>query len=104
MGGRTGWEVTLVWYRAWQALLCVGGAGLTWSRVAAQANTPSAAQAAETVAAGVRYRAGWLRRRLLGAHYRELWATPLRVPVLDLGGFAGGLTPQKSGGGRETKS
>jgi len=93
-----------VWYRAWQALLCVGGAGLTWSRVAAQTGAPPAAQAAETVTAGVRYGAGWLHRLLLGAHYRDLWTTPVRVPVLDLGGFAGGLTPLRRGGGRETKS
>src|SRR5690348_17674967 len=96
-------EVTPMWYRAWRALLFVGGTGLTWSHVAAQTGTPPAAQA-ETVAAGVRYGAGWLHRLLLGAHYRDLWTTPLRVSVLDLGGFAGGLTPQRRGGGRETKS
>jgi len=56
------------------------------------------------VAAGVRYGAGWLHRLLLGAHYRDLWTTPVRVAVLDLGGFAGGLTPLRRGGGRETKS
>jgi len=93
-----------VWYRAWQALLCVAGAGLTWSRVAAQTGAPAAGQAAETVTAGARYGAGWLHRLLLGAHYRDLWTAPVRVSVLDLGGFAGGLTPEKRGGGRETKS
>ena len=90
--------------RAWRALLCLGGAGLTWSRVAAQTGAPPAAQAAETVTAGVRYGAGWLHRLLLGAHYRDLWTTPVRVAVLDLGRFAGGLTPLRRGGGRETKS
>jgi len=39
---------------------------------------------------------------LLGSHYRTLWATPIAVPVLDLHYFAGGLTPDKKGGGRQT--
>ncbi|MGE5745431.1 MAG: BamA/TamA family outer membrane protein [Gemmatimonadota bacterium] len=56
------------------------------------------------LAAGERYRAGWLHRLLLGAHYRDLWATPLSVDVLDLATFAGGLTPDTCGGRRQTKS
>jgi surface antigen Omp85-like protein len=56
------------------------------------------------MAAGARYRAGWLHRLLLGAHYRDLWATPLSVDVLDLATFAGGLTPDTCGGRRQTKS
>ena len=56
------------------------------------------------LAAGARYRAGWLHRLLLGAHYRDLWATPLGVDVLDLRTFAGGLTPTACGGRRQTKS
>jgi hypothetical protein len=48
--------------------------------------------------------AGWFKRWLLGPHYRYLWTLPLRVEVLDLGRFAGGLTPIKLGGGRQTKS
>jgi len=57
-----------------------------------------------TVVPGARYAAGRLRRFFLGAHYRDLWTTPLRVPVLDLAAFAGGLTPAKRGGGMQTKS
>jgi hypothetical protein len=57
-----------------------------------------------TVTAGARYGAGWLHRVLLGAHYRDLWTTPIRVEVLDLARFGGGLTPLKRGGGRQTKS
>src|SRR2546426_11420508 len=36
-----------------------------------------------TVAAGARYQAGWLRRLLLGDHWREVWDTPVEVPVLE---------------------
>ena len=56
------------------------------------------------VVAGARYRAGWFHRLLLGAHYRDLWTTSLRVDVLDLTTYAGGLTPSLCGGRRETKS
>ncbi len=57
-----------------------------------------------TIAAGAHYRAGGFRRFLVGGAYRDLWTTPIRVPVLDLRCFAGGLRPKKEGGGMETKS
>ncbi len=57
-----------------------------------------------TVAAGTRYQAGALRRFLLGDTYRDLWSTPMTVPVLDLRTFAGGLRPTKTGGGNQTRS
>jgi hypothetical protein len=43
--------------------------------------------------AGRRYRASRLHRALFGRDYRELWSLPVRVDVLDLGEFGGGLTP-----------
>jgi hypothetical protein len=55
-------------------------------------------------AAGEHYRAGALHRLILGRHYRDLWMTPMRVEVLDLSTFAGGLEPLRTGGGRQTKS
>jgi len=60
--------------------------------------------ARRTVAAGPEYGAGWLHRLLLGSHYRDLWTTPITVDELDLARFAGGLTPQRCGGQRQTKS
>lgn len=65
---------------------------------------PAAAQQDTTVAAGPRYEAGELREALLGEEYRTVWATPARVPVLDLDTFAGGLTPVRRGGGNQTTS
>jgi hypothetical protein len=56
------------------------------------------------VAAGPRYQASALHKALLGPHYRKLWATPIRVPVLDLATFSGGLTPDEKGGGMQTRS
>ncbi|MCI0691420.1 BamA/TamA family outer membrane protein [candidate division KSB1 bacterium] len=57
-----------------------------------------------TVAAGPEYEAGGLHQFFFGAHYRELWTTPLQVEVLDFDRFAGGLTLLKRGGGEQTKS
>jgi hypothetical protein len=40
----------------------------------------------------------------MGDGYRDLWTTPIHAPVVDLRGFAGGLTPVRRGGGRQTRS
>ena len=66
---------------------------------------PSVASAdSVTIAPGAHYKAGGFHRFLLGGAYRDLWTTPLRVPVLNLRTFAGGLRPDKEGGGQQTKS
>lgn len=57
-----------------------------------------------TIVPGAEYEAGWLHRLFFGDHWRSLWTTPIDVEVLDLGRFAGGLTPLKRGGGFQTKS
>ena len=57
-----------------------------------------------TIAAGSDFEAGGLHRKLLGDNYRDLWTAKIKVPVLDLRNFAGGLTPTKLGGGQQTKS
>lgn len=55
-----------------------------------------------TVVAG-QYPAGGFKRAMLGSGYRELWATPISVEVLDLKTEAGGLTPVVRVGGQQTK-
>lgn len=67
-------------------------------------NAPAGAPRSDTVVAGPNYGAGWFHRLLLGAHYRDLWTSPIVAPVLDLSSFAGGLTPDRCGGSRQTKS
>ena len=69
-------------------------------RPAAQESDGSTA----VTAAGEQYRAGAFHRWVLGRHYRDLWTTPIEVEVLDLSTYAGGLTPLRRGGGRQTKS
>src|SRR5581483_10274419 len=57
-----------------------------------------------TVVPGADYHAPFWRKWFAGAHYRDLWVTPIRVQVLDLARFAGGLTPIEHGGGEQTVS
>ncbi|HYJ80106.1 MAG TPA: hypothetical protein VEW03_10915, partial [Longimicrobiaceae bacterium] len=72
---------------------------------AACAAAPAPAQERTvTVVAGPEYRAGALKRFLLGREYRDLWTVPARVSVLDLATFAGGLSPTEKGGGNQTVS
>lgn len=55
-----------------------------------------------TVRAGARYQAGGLQRWWLGDGWRDVWATPIRVPVLDIHRFAGGLEFEEQGGGNQS--
>lgn len=57
-----------------------------------------------TVVPAPQYKAGATHRLFFGTRYRKLWTTPIRVPVLRLSGFAGGLKPTEKGGGAQTKS
>ena len=57
-----------------------------------------------TIVPGAEYEAGWLHEVFFGSHWRDLWTTPLKVEILNLNKFAGGLTPLKKGGGYQTKS
>ena len=65
---------------------------------------PSGGPDSVTVIPGERYSAGAIRSMLLGHDHRDLWTTPLRVEVLDLGTFEGGLTPVRRGGGLQTQA
>ncbi|HEV8599257.1 MAG TPA: hypothetical protein VGQ69_07830 [Gemmatimonadales bacterium] len=56
------------------------------------------------VRAGERYAAGPVQRIFLGRHWRDLWTQPVRIEVLKLREFAGGLLPLREGGGLETRS
>lgn len=83
---------------AWQGIAC-----LTATIGGAQARPNVVPDSATIVADSAFARAG-LGRWLLGQTYRELWTAPVRVEVLDLGQFAGGLTPLELGGRLQTRS
>jgi hypothetical protein len=82
-------------------LLSMAGLGASGGGEREAAAPPSATH---RVTAGPQYRAGPLRRFLLGSGYRALWITPIEAQVLDLETFSGGLTARKKGGGKQTKS
>ncbi|MBS1597934.1 MAG: BamA/TamA family outer membrane protein [Bacteroidetes bacterium] len=44
------------------------------------------------------------KRVVLGEHYRKEWSTEVDVQILNMDLVAGGLTPLKLGGGKQTKS
>lgn len=69
-----------------------------------QALPPINARDSVTVKASDKYEKGAIHRFLFGDNYRDIWATPVKVPVLDIGDFAGGLTPTETGGGKQTLS
>jgi hypothetical protein len=80
------------------APVIAAAAALAWlpQAVAAQVDTTA------VVTPGAEYAAGGLKRLLLGDGYRDLWTTPIRVPILNLTSFAGGLRPTRRGGGQQT--
>lgn len=45
-----------------------------------------------------------VHRWLFGENYRREWAVPTKLPVIRLSTFHGGLTPEKQGGGMQSKS
>ncbi len=51
-----------------------------------------------TVVAGRHYGTSGLHRFFFGGAHRDLWTTPVRVEVLDMSTYAGGLTPIRRGG------
>jgi hypothetical protein len=53
----------------------------------------ASAQETKVVTVGPEYAAGGAQRFWLGDGYRDLWTTPVRLPVLDLKREGGGLTP-----------
>ena len=66
--------------------------------------TPPASAESVTVVPGAIYRTGSFGRFIYGDHYRDQWTTPIKVPVLSLDQYAGGLRPVERGGSQQTKS
>jgi hypothetical protein len=48
---------------------------------------------------GPQYEAGAFKRTLFGSGWRDVWTTPVAVPVLDISTYAGGLEFDEIGGG-----
>jgi Omp85 superfamily domain len=57
-----------------------------------------------SVVIGPQYKASGIHRCLWGSDYRDLYLTPVELPVLDLHAYAGGLTPTTAVGHGETQA
>lgn len=57
-----------------------------------------------TIIPGEQFAADGFYELWFGKHWREVWTTPVKVPILDLDEFGGGLIPIERGGGMQTKS
>ncbi len=89
MGRLTGWRL---------GIMLATGAGVDAGSAAAQAASDTVLGVHDTlVTPSAQYAAGGFHRWLFGSHYRDLWTTPVRVPILDLSRFAGGLRPTERG-------
>ncbi len=56
------------------------------------------------VAANAKFEANGLKRFFLGNQYRNMWTTPVQVPIIHLDREHGGLTPIRKGGGMASNS
>jgi hypothetical protein len=54
--------------------------------------------------ASVRYKISQSKYKWLGENYRDVWETPVKFPVFDIGSKNGGLRIIKRGGGQQTYS
>ncbi len=57
-----------------------------------------------SVVANQSFAAGKLKSLFMGPQYREMWATGVQVPIINLQQELGGLTPIKKGGGMSSNS
>jgi hypothetical protein len=90
--------------RSRSLLVCAAVLGGLWAAEPASAQATFAPADSVTVVPAAQFKAGGLHRFFFGTRYRKLWTTPIKIPVLRLGQFAGGLTPIERGGGMQTKS
>jgi hypothetical protein len=86
-------------------LLCAVLATGEFSKAAAQTPTVrNVGTDSVIVVPGEIFKAGSFHRFFLGDNYRAEWTTPIKVPVINLKTFHGGLKPVEKGGGAQTIS
>src|SRR4030095_4330095 len=85
--------------RFWFIIQLLGLLPVTYSQT-----DPTWFSSYKTVVPGKHYDAGWLHEMFFGAHWRDLWTMPVKVGVVDMNTYGGGLTPLEKGGGLQTKS
>lgn len=97
-------QISVAIYIGAAVALCLALPELMSAQTPVPPPPPVAGPDSVTIAPGARYAASGFHDFLFGENYRVFWATPIRVPVLDLETYAGGLKPKKKGGGMQTES
>ena len=97
--------------RWWTTALLVAVLSLAGADgVAAQAgqrifrSVPEPGDTTHVAVPGGRFKKGGLGRWFYGSDYRQLWTTPIELPVLDLDTVGGGLSPMRPGGAGQSIS
>jgi len=68
------------------------------------ANSQNNIRTDTTIIPAKEYRTGVFHNFIFGMHWRDVWTEPIKVELLDLNKFAGGLTPSRKGGGLQTRT
>ena len=77
-------------------------ASALWNPLSVRAAETAPPPRTRTVALGPEYSTSGFHTFWFGKGYRDLWTTPVTLPVLDLQTFAGGLTPVRQVGQLQT--
>lgn len=56
------------------------------------------------IAVAGNYNASWVKKLLMGTHYRSSWLQPVEIPILNMDTTKGGLVAYDRGGGHQTTS
>jgi hypothetical protein len=80
------------------------GLGTPVAEAQSREELPAWADSLAVVTPGPTYGKSGLWTVFAGRHYRDLWTIPIRVPVVNLQRFAGGLTPLAAHAGHQTTS
>lgn len=67
-------------------------------------SVPAPGDTTHVAVPGGRFEMGGLGRWFYGSDYRQLWTTPIELPVLDLDTVGGGLSPMRPGGAGQSIS
>src|ERR1041385_6814557 len=90
--------------QVFKKIFCIGCCSILMSVCAFTQNTIKDTTKYKTLEAGSEYKKSSWHQLLWGKNYRQEWTTPVTVPVMMLDTANGGLTPDKAGGGHQTKS
>ncbi len=87
-------------------LLSLAGAGAASAQAGQRIfrSVPVQGDTTHVAVPGGRFKMGSFGRWVYGSDYRQLWTTPIELPVLDLDAVGGGLSPMRPGGAGQSIS